>query len=489
MRKINNITPPIIQLPGVSPMLLACEMSMDGDGKTPVTTPREHRGIRLTIAMIGTALPWGWSLAWASGRTFPGAASFGERLWQFSPFLVGTGISLFCLGWASTLLWEGMSISEAGETVNAVELAAGGEATSSGRTWTAGKELKAMAVFFLTGAVMNWAIGFESGSIFPVFGRGIFLASGAALWMALTGVFFYVLRAKATEGRWHKAGAILLATPIIVLVLSAMLSDPTAAGQRSPLYWGLRIALVAAIAFVPLASVAGLVPMRLVGRGKFELALRLNRLLFWTPGTDNSTEGWILVMAGRYEDARAYLKPLAFNAKGHPLLTSQEFYLYTLALSIEGDHAAAEMLFEAAINVQQTQGNFHFGLAECLLTQQKESNRARTLVESVLAGYPSNARSNQERANRAQLLAFHAWALASDGWRQEAELRLQKAFACSDGIDKCSLAAMHLPVGHTWLALGDRGRARTCYQEALTLFPYGDIGLRARKNLAELESQ
>jgi tetratricopeptide (TPR) repeat protein len=268
-----------------------------------------------------------------------------------------------------------------------------------------------------------------------------------------------------------------------------MLSDTTAAGQRSPLYWGLRIALVAAIAFVPLASVAGLVPIRLVSRGKFEWALRLNRLLFWTPGSNNSTEGWILVMAGRYEEARAYLKPLAFNAKGHALLTSQEFYLYTLALSIEGDHAAAEMLFDAAINVPQTQGNFHFGLAECLLTQQKDSNRARTLVETVLAGYPANPRTNQQRANRAQILAFHAWALASDGWTQEAELRLQKAFACSDGIDKCSLAAMHLPIGHTWLALGDRGRARTCFQEALTLFPFGDIAIRARKNLAELESR
>ena len=470
-------------------MLLACEMSMDGDRKTPITTPREHRGMRLTIAVVGTALPWGWSLAWASGRTFPGAATLGQRLWQFSPFLVGTGISLFCLGWASTLLWEGISSSEAADEGSATQSAAGRESTSSGKTWTSGKELKAMAVFFLAGMVLNWAIGFASGNIFPVFGREIFLASGAALWMALTGIFFYVLRAKAPEGRWHKVGAILFTTPVIVLVLSAMLSDSTAAGQRSPLYWGLRIALVAAIAFVPLASVACLVPIGLVSRGKFDWALRLNRLLFWTPGTDNSTEGWILVMAGRYEEARAYLLPLAFNAKGHPLLTSQEFYLYTLALSIEGDHAAAEMLFEAAINVPQTQGNFHFGLAESLLTQQKDSNRARTLVETVLAGYPVNPRTNLQRANRAQLIAFHAWALASDGWVEEAELRLQKAFACSDGIDKCSLAAMHLPVGHTWLALGDRGRARTCFQEALSLFPFGDVAIRARKNLAELESR
>jgi len=413
----------------------------------------------------------------------------GERLWQFSPFLVGTGISLFCLGWASTLLWEGMSSSEAAGDSNAAQLVGGEEATSSGKTWTAGKELKAMAAFILAGTVLNWAIGFASGNIFPVFERGIFLAGGAALWMALTGVFFHVLRAKAPEGRWHRVGAMLFATPIIVLVLSAMLSDPTAAGQRSPLCWGLRIALAAAIAFVPLAVVAGLVPIWLVIRGKFELAVRLNRLLFWTPGTNNSTEGWILVMAGRYEEARAYLKPLAFNAKGHPLLTSQEFYLYALALSIEGDHATAEMLFEAAINVPQTQGNFHFGLAECLLIQQKDSNRARILVETVLAGYPVNPRTNLQRANRAQLIAFHAWALASEGWVEEAEQRLQRAFACSDGIDKCSLAALHLPVGHTWLALGEPGRARTCFQEALSLFPHGDIAIRARKNLAELESR
>jgi len=470
-------------------MLLACEMTMDGDRKAPTTLPREHRGLRLTLAIAGSLIPWGWSLAWASGRTFSGAATFGERIWQFSPFLVGTGISLSCLAWASTLLWEGMGGSEAVEGASAAHVNASEEATSNRKPWSAGKELKAMAGFFLTGAVLNWAIGFASGNISPAFGRGIFLASGAALWMVLTGVFFHVLRAKAPEGRWHRAGAMLFAAPIIVLVLSAMLSDPTAAGQRSPLYWGLRIALAAAIAFVPLAAVAGLVPIWLVNRGKFELAVQLSRLLFWTQGTNNSTEGWILVMAGRYEDARAYLKPLAFDAKGHPLLTSQEFYLYALALSIEGDHAAAELLFEAAINVPQTQANFHFGLAECLLIQQKDSKRARTLLETVLAGYPINPRTNLQRANRAQLIAFHAWALASDGWAQEAEQRLEKAFACSDGIDKCGLAAMHLPVGHTWLALGDRGRARTCFQEALSLFPHGDIAIRARKNLTELESQ
>jgi tetratricopeptide (TPR) repeat protein len=357
------------------------------------------------------------------------------------------------------------------------------------KPWTAAQELKASIAVFLAGMALSWVVGFMSGNILSAFARAICLACGAALWMVLIGVFFNVLRSKSPHGKWRRFGTILLAAPIVVLAFSAILGDPSDAGRRSPLYWSLSIALALTILFVPLALLMGIAPISLVRRGKYDLALRLNRLFFWTPGNNSSTEGWILIMAGRYAEARAYLKPVAFDEKGHPRLTSVEFFLYTLVLSIEGEEATAEMLYEAAIHVPQKTGDFHFGLADCLLTQKKDPDRARKLVECVLAGIPVNPHSTQQRANRAQMIAFHAWALASNGWRTEAELRLQEAMASSSGIGKCSLAALQLPVGDTWLALGEREKARDSFRRAIRLFPFGDIAMRAQKKLAALDQQ
>jgi hypothetical protein len=369
----------------------------------------------------------------------------------------------------------------------AVDVAAEQDADS--KAWTAAREVKMSTAVFLAGMALNGVVGFMSGTIFSSLARGICLACGAALWIVLIGIFFNVLQSKAPQGNWRRFGAIMLAAPIIVLALSALLGDPSEVGHGSSLYWSLGIALALTILFVPLALLMGVIPIWLVRQGDYNLALRLNRLFFWTPGNNGSTEGWILIMAGRYAEAREYLKPLAFNEKGHPRLTSVEFFLYALVLSIEGEEATAEMLYEAAIHVPQKTGDFHFGLADCLLAQKKDPDRARKLVESVLAGIPVNPRSTQQRANRAQMIAFHAWALASNGWRTEAELRLQEAMANSSGIGKCSLAALQLPVGDTWLTLGEPEKARASFRRAVRLFPFGDIAMRAQKKLAELDRQ
>jgi hypothetical protein len=451
--------------------------------KTSSALLREKRGLRLALAFAAVALCWGWSLNWASGRSFPGVETMGEQLWQFAPFFLGLAVCLICLGWASRLCWDGMVRSR-----SAAGLKVGPQEPANKKTWIARQELRAIVTVFLAGTGLSWAVGFMSGDIVPAYARGIFLASGAALWMVLIGAFFNMLRSKAPDGNWRKIAPVLIAPPFVALALTAILNDPSRGGERGPLYWGLRVTLVAALLLIPASILPGLLPVWLVRRGKFDLALRWNRFFFWTLGNSRSTEGWILVMAGRYVPALAYLKPLAFDRNGHPRLTSQEFFLYALALSIEGEDATAEMLYEAAVHVPQKTGDFHFGLADCLLTQGKDSDRARKLVECVLAGIPVTPRSNRQRANRAQTIAFHAWALASNGWRAEAEMRLQEVFASSSGIGKCSLAALQLPVGDTWLTLGEPEKARAAFREAVTLFPFGDIAIRARKKLAALDA-
>jgi tetratricopeptide (TPR) repeat protein len=240
---------------------------------------------------------------------------------------------------------------------------------------------------------------------------------------------------------------------------------------------------------IPATAVAGLLPLWLVRRGHYRLALHANRMLFWSVGHNPSMEGWILVLAGRYSDARTYLRPLAFDKQGAPRLTSPELFLYALVLSIEGEEAKAEELFEAAMQTPQSTGNFHFGLAELLLARKDDSDRARSLVESVLAGYPAHPQSSGLRSSRSQMAAFHALALANNGWRDEAEMRLQDALTGASGSGRFSQASLQLPVGDTWRKLGERDKARASYQQAMALFPFGDVAVRARRKLTELDTQ
>jgi hypothetical protein len=460
---------------------MADEMSVERSRKAPSSLLRDYRGFRLVIAMAAVALSWGWGLNRAYEPSISAAPTLGERLWQIAPLCFGSAISLICLGWASVLLWEGVVHSRVTVRSNA-----SAEEVRKEESWRRTAELKAIVAVFFAGLAFSGVVGFTSGHIQPLPAREVVLSGSAILWIALIGLLFRGLRSRSPEGSWRKFGVFLLAGPLVALTFGALLSDSASIGQRSTLYPGLCVALASAILFVPLAVVAGLAPISLVHRGRFDWALRLNRLLFWTPASNSSTEGWILVMAGRYGEARSYLRPLAFDGKGHPRLTRQEFYLYALALSIDGEEETAEILFESAIQVPQNGGNFHFGLAECLLMQKKEPARACELIETVLAGFPSKPGSNRLRANRAQLIAFHGWALAANGCREEAELNVKQAFAESHEIGNCGFAGLQLPVGHTWLALGETVKAKAAFRGATELFPNSDIAIRAQRALDKL---
>jgi tetratricopeptide (TPR) repeat protein len=86
----------------------------------------------------------------------------------------------------------------------------------------------------------------------------------------------------------------------------------------------------------------------------------------------------------------------------------------------------------------------------------------------------------------AQCNAIGAWALAACGRREEAETRLQEAFAESDSFSKDDLAQLLNSKGSAWQALGDGERSRAAFQQALAVFPYGSIAMFARKELAKL---
>lgn len=458
-------------------MAYALGVGVEGGIRNFRTWLQEHKAFRLVMAGAGIGLSWAWSMNWASERSFPGSQSATERLWAFTPFFLGTLVSLCCLAWGSVLVWSAVSRARAASR-------------ASVRTyWSTRKQVKLMVAVFAAGLALNCSVGLLSGNIPAAAARFSFLVTGAALWMVLVDILFNVLRSKAPQGSWRKLTPLMIAPPVVGLVLTALLEESSAMGQRGPIVWGLRAALALSMLMIPASAIAGLLPLWLVRRGHYGLALQANRLLFWAVGHTPSMEGWILSLAGRYSEARNYLRPLAFDRQGQPRLTSPELFLYAMVLSIEGEDAQAEELFEAAIQNPQATGDFHFGLAELLLTRKDGSERARELVEAVLAGYPAHPQSIQLRSTRSQMLAFHSWALAASGNRGQAEMRVQEAAKSAPKTGNLNRALIEIPIGDTWAALGEREKARASYHSALVQFPTGDVGARARRKMSQLDSR
>lgn len=272
---------------------------------------------------------------------------------------------------------------------------------------------------------------------------------------------------------------LLFAAPIILISFAAVLF-----GEMS---WYWKVVFLVVVPFVPLAVFRlNRVPIWLAFRGNYDLALLLNRVFFWAPEYGDSHEGWLLLEAGRYAEAREFYKPLAFDESGSARLTSSNLLFYITSLSRDGKNAAAQELYEAAVRLPQETWNFHNGLAECLLKQRKEQDRARELIQEVLAATPEDLSSCRLRATRAQAIATYGYALASCGRREEAEAVLAESFAISYGIGKRALAGLHHLAGASWQALGDRNKARAAWLRTLELHPFGDTALQVRKKLTEL---
>lgn len=225
-------------------------------------------------------------------------------------------------------------------------------------------------------------------------------------------------------------------------------------------------------------------PIWFANRGNHDLALLLDKMLRHTPGYGESLEGWLLLDAAQYGKAREFYKPLAFDETGKPRLTSWHLAAYAVCLAREGKDTAAQELYEAALQAPQDGWGFHIGLADCLLTQKKDADRARALMEQVLATKPEDLSTPHLRADWGHHVALYGYALASCGRRAEAEEKLAEAYAISEGIEKRRMAALHHVAGAAWQALGEREKAQSAFTRSLQLHPHGDIAWQVRRKLA-----
>jgi tetratricopeptide (TPR) repeat protein len=227
----------------------------------------------------------------------------------------------------------------------------------------------------------------------------------------------------------------------------------------------------------------------LARQGDFDRAIQMDRRLSWIPGYGTPLEGSILFNAGRYPEARTFIRPFAFDEQGMPKLSSTALYTYALALENDGMEAEAQKLLEAAVRVPQRTAGFHVALATCLLSQKKDAERARELLETALATTDVRPSSSGQNADYARRLGRYAWALAACGRRDDTEAQLKKAFAGSGRLKERDLAGLHYFAGEAWRSLGEWKKARTAFEEALRLSPDGSAATSAQKAMAKMREE
>jgi tetratricopeptide (TPR) repeat protein len=292
--------------------------------------------------------------------------------------------------------------------------------------------------------------------------------------------------AKKISRRKTRNIAVLMAFEAVILGVLSISMRP---GIKEAVFYGqFALLFVGAVAIAQLKRKVYF----LSKSGEFDRALRLNRMMLKVPGYGNSFEGIILFNAGRYSEACACLKPLAFDSNGKPKLASTDLYCYAIAMENDGHVQEAEELLRAAVDASANEGThkdaLKVALATCLLEQEKEAARACGLLEQAMATRRESGSSYGSRADDAHRIARYAWALASAGRRADAERTIQQAIDLSKGLKDYDVAGTQYFSGEAWRMLGDRAKARSTFEEALKLCPQGVIALSVKKAQAKLNN-
>lgn len=223
----------------------------------------------------------------------------------------------------------------------------------------------------------------------------------------------------------------------------------------------------------------------LIRNAKYDKAEWLNRIVSVMPLSGGSLQGFILFEQGRYREAQAYLRPRAFDSTGNPKLGSTDLYCYALALVNDDRAAQAEPLLDAAAHAFPARSSLLVALAGCLLTQQKNPERARALLEQAMA---NAAQTKISPADKAQRTARYAWALAACGRRSEAQQQIDAALAAGQGLSAGDLAGVDYFVGEAWSAMHEGTKARDAFAKAVQLRPDGVIAQSVQKAIARLNA-
>jgi hypothetical protein len=470
-------------------------MPVENGNKTPLLFGLPlNWGTQLTITSVGAGFFWWAQEKWLEGRSFPAAKTTGERLWQTAPALASMALTIFCLTWVAALFIKAGMLADSPGRPTSIEGVSGPREGAA--------LLKRLLVFMLFTAAIAALYGVSASfaySHFPFAAGKITAAAGILALAALIAGTPLIIRGKGSQKeviypaagvgrpeirrygppRWWTESARWIPTVIFLGIFFAPF-------QTIRMEWRL-IALVLVLLWPLGVNRLKIWIYQQSRKGNPAKALRLNRLCAWTPGYGVSFEGLILFDAGRYGEAREFLKPLAFDAAGHPRLTSLELYVYSIALINDDRAAEAEPLLEAAVQVKRPNQSIEMTLASCLLTQRKDAERACVLIEGAMSTPEVRMTGYGKASDYASRLAHYAWALASAGRRDDSLTQIQKALSACAGLKDSDKASVEYFIGEAWEAMGDVSNARSAFEASLNLRSEGVTAVSARKGLERIK--
>jgi len=248
------------------------------------------------------------------------------------------------------------------------------------------------------------------------------------------------------------------------------------------------IKLVVIIALITLIVsardiVARVLVRRAWGKGDYDRALRsLRTLSSGSPTTEMlRLQGLTHALAGRPAEAEQCFRQAL--AKDHSMPRSAQVHCLGClgnTLTDQGRYEEARQCLERAVEMGDRNGTARVSIAELLLAQGSEPQRALDLVDEAMRATQGQIAQRLEGGRR----ATRAWALALLGRRQEAEQSIEQALRAPVGKLRATLAMRHWAVGMALVAMERTGKAIEHFRAARDADPsgkYGDLALRQLK--------
>lgn len=435
---------------------------------------------RIILIAICNVAAFRWWLAWPPGGSITLSPTLSDRLWGFAALVFRSLLALFFAVWAVKLLFEYLLRSRPAVHLTP-EAAAAYQPAAKPRGISA--QANRITAMFLLALVLSLFLDWVFAKLASVLWPG---ASSIALIMhsvvfvgGTTAFVIYAMRRPvpvlaAPRTAPSRTG---ITIAVAVLILGTLFALPL----------GRSIDVLLVFAAGTLLYIPGCLLSWTWGaarRGQYDLALRRARLCSRFPGYPKMIEADILNDANRSAEAKALIKDKAFDGQGRPRLTDIALAVYVHATLAQGNISEGEQLLEAAVRLPQRAGTFHIALAELLLEERKDVERATKLIEDAMETWKPQGRYRSWISLHRS--AAHAWALAVSGRRDEAEKELQRVSANPPSSANRDAAHLQRLVGETRVALGDLDAARAAFADAAERDPQGYNGKRAQNKLEML---
>jgi hypothetical protein len=218
---------------------------------------------------------------------------------------------------------------------------------------------------------------------------------------------------------------------------------------------------------------------KLVLSGEYDRALRRLRWPIFRGPTPQIlvVEGFIHAGAGHSVEAEQCYRRALGEARNAPsAFRAQTLCLLGFALSNLGRYEEAERCQESVIAMGDKMGSARVGIAESLLLQGKDPERALALLEEAM-------KIKKSRQAQPERMATKAWALALMGRQREMQEAMTTALGEIDPSLKAVVASVNWRIGKALVAVQRAAEAMEHFRTACQEDPQGDNGAIARLEL------